>query len=78
MNEDASLQDPVEFDEEDENATKGEVDSAILVFPPGSLTPSGTSNLSAGDPGVVSAFISGPNALACPDGKSTSHIVDVY
>ncbi|KIM27206.1 hypothetical protein M408DRAFT_9392 [Serendipita vermifera MAFF 305830] len=57
-----------DFDEEVDIA-KGIVDSAILVFPPGSLIPSSHSLDSRGERGVVTAFISGPNSLACPDGK---------
>jgi hypothetical protein len=57
-------------DEDEEGNGKGIVDSAILIFPPGSLVPSNPS-VSASDSGVVTAFISGPDALTCPDGKST-------
>lgn len=66
----------VEDDEREDQEHEGEegnengvVDSAILVFPPGSLVPSDPATSLAGDPGVVTAFISGPNSLACPDGK---------
>jgi hypothetical protein len=48
-----------------EDESDGLVDSAILVFPPSASD----SQASLKHPEVVTAFISGPAALSCPDGK---------
>ncbi|KAG8828131.1 Rab proteins geranylgeranyltransferase component A [Serendipita sp. 401] len=44
-----------------------DVDSAVLVFPPGSLGPDSESR-------VVTAFIAGPSSMACPEGKRVVYI----
>ena len=54
---------------DDEDDTQGVIDSAILVFPPESLSPVIITSPTSQESGVVTAFISGPNGLACPDEK---------
>ncbi|KAG8800115.1 hypothetical protein FRC17_006960 [Serendipita sp. 399] len=44
-----------------------DVDSAVLVFPPGSMGPSSESR-------VATAFVAGPSAMACPEGKRTIYL----
>lgn len=49
-----------------------EVDTALLIFPPGSL-PAAENVNDHPNVGVVTAFIAGPSSMACPDGKSKQY-----